>query len=213
MVSNDVEDLLTCVVCLTPFVMPITLACGHTYCASHLDKMTGCALRCKAGTIPPAAQRHANIVLQQLLRAASAEDDAERDARADGSASTPHVRADPASELIARHHAWQRGGGGDDGGDDDDGRVRVSIRVPFGDFFAGRPYRSVELRAEATDRVFDAMRQLVLVEGGCLAVDDFELLRVFDGGAVEVALREESVLLTPRDAAAIFELHRFDDGP
>ena len=73
------EEVAFCMVCMSPFTRPITLACGHTYCEEHLDQMLGCAMRCDDGAIPPPGRRHANITLQSMLAQLDAQLGAKRE--------------------------------------------------------------------------------------------------------------------------------------
>ena len=60
------ESECFCGICFEPFVRPVTLACGHTFCEAHLDAMVACAL-CRADSVPARGERHVNTVLQAML--------------------------------------------------------------------------------------------------------------------------------------------------
>ena len=63
---QSLEAECFCAVCFEPFIRPITLVCGHTFCEVHLDSMASCAL-CRADSIPPPGDRRVNTTLQAVM--------------------------------------------------------------------------------------------------------------------------------------------------
>jgi serine/threonine protein kinase len=64
---NGIEQELQCCVCFEPFHEPVTLACGHTLCKSHLAGLAQCPMRCE-GEIPAEDAQHVNITLRAIIQ-------------------------------------------------------------------------------------------------------------------------------------------------
>ena len=63
---QSLEAECFCAVCFEPFIRPITLGCGHTFCEEHLGSMASCAL-CRADSVPPPGECRVNTTLQAIM--------------------------------------------------------------------------------------------------------------------------------------------------